>query len=134
MPPRAERNISYNAPQVPAFLQKLHAQVNGNRSGGSRGAGPRPGEGDELDEVLAREGIEYSDPADGGADAADDGEEIWEADGAQVVVLKEGRHLTAEEAERLRKEGKEKEQEKEAEKGELTNRVFRGEKTGGLMK
>lgn len=110
MPPKA--NLQYTAPKVPAFLQKLHAQVNGGRGSGSGGgrnhqlgsddAPLREGEEDDLARLVAgshRGGGEFVEDegrsGDAGGNGDGDSDDEWA--GAQVVVLKEGKHLTAEE-------------------------------------
>lgn len=98
--PYQARNLSYVKPSAPNFLKALHAQVNGNR-------GPAGADDDE-------DGYEQRDPNRPAIptrprelEEQQDGEEqIDELEGAQVVVLKEGRHLTAEEVHKERGTGK----------------------------
>lgn len=102
------RNLQYSAPEVPSFLQKLHAEVNGGRGGsgafGGGGGGPSRRRVNEDGDDDGNDG--FANLLTGGQDAGasrskqadgQDGEGEGEADeweGAQVVVLKEGRHLT----------------------------------------
>lgn len=120
MPPKT--NLQYTAPKVPSFLQKLHAQVNNSsgRSGAEAyGEALRPDEGDDLAALVGS-----SNSGGGGRDAEDvvasrddDPEDEDEWQGAQVVVLKEGKHLTEDEIGALRSKEKS-EASEEKDKGE----------------
>lgn len=98
MPPKS--NVQYSAPAVPKFLQSLHAQVNGGRGA----AGPstsRDGEPeDELSAMFREASRGGHDEPEGDADDVSGDE--W--DGAQVVVLKDGKHLSREELEQAKQE------------------------------
>lgn len=123
-----KQNLQYTAPKVPSFLQKLHSQVNsGHRGSGSSSSSGGPSSfrndpeansefgqalrSEEEDDLAAlvgggKGGVRHDDvgkadhgPADSNSDSND--EDDWQ--GAQVVVLKEGKHLTTEEIERARK-------------------------------
>lgn len=105
--------LAFDAGPVPAFLQKLHADVNAGRAKleDKRGGRAREEEGaSEFDDLLgvggsgrghererggARSGAKFATTRDEDEDQEDDGED-WA--GAQVVVLKDGKHLSAEEA------------------------------------
>jgi hypothetical protein len=107
-PKLASRQLAYAPPPVPSFLQKLHSQVNQSRGNIND---KRSRRGDDDDEAATSEfddllGIgSTSKSAKGGTDgkeeALSEGEDEW--DGAQVVVLKEGRHLSKEEASKDRR-------------------------------
>lgn len=101
MPPKfTSRQLAYEAPPVPSFLQKLHSQVNQNRGSiNDKRAGNRQEETSEFDSLL---GIGSS----SGKDTRPEEEEEDEFDGAQVVVLKEGKHLSKEEASKAGKSEK----------------------------
>lgn len=118
-----KQNLQYTAPKVPSFLQKLHAQVNSGHRGASSG-GPSsfrndPDANSEFGQALREEeqddlaALVGGGPSSGGgagegqrhddveADShPSDDEDDWQ--GAQVVVLKEGKHLTTEEIQRAR--------------------------------
>lgn len=112
------RGLHYTAPAVPSFLQSLHSQVHGGGSrrgdDGRRHAPSRRlnqddaddlADSDELDGLLgvssSRARFQDLDPSDKNharkGDEAGSGGEEDEWDGAQVVVLKEGRHLSEQE-------------------------------------
>jgi len=76
---REARNLTYK-PQVPSFLQKLHAQVHGRPHDA-----PEPW--DDVAPIDRKREREAS-------DAVDSEDEL---EHAQVVVLKEGKHLSREE-------------------------------------
>lgn len=140
MPPRSSspqrggppvRNLQYSAPEVPSFLQKLHAEVNGGRGGsgafGGGGGGPSRRRVDKDEDDDGNDGFANLLTGDQDAGArrskqadSQDGEDEGEADeweGAQVVVLKEGRHLTEGEL----KAAQEEQRERNASKGEATS-------------
>lgn len=82
------KSLSYQTQAVPSFLKALHSQVNGPRNYKDQGEG---GGGDELDDLVGcgSGGIRRGDSFQ---------EEEDEFEGAQIVVLKDGKHLSREEA------------------------------------
>ena len=86
------RSLSYQAPETPSFLRALKAQVAGSTNAKrSRG-------NDEFDELLAGGGGDRLDAND----INDDDDDDDDLAGAQIVVLKEGKHLTKEEMHAVR--------------------------------
>lgn len=90
---RDAKNLQYT-PQLPSFLQQLHAEVHGSRASRT----PQHEEGDEADPVLAFLGetggaAPKHEPAPRG-DGYDSDDDLAHA---QVVVLKEGKHLSKDE-------------------------------------
>lgn len=124
------RGLTYQEQHVPAFLQKLRAQVNGGNTGprrsgddddesphvvDRRSASPPPSRGGrETLPERPREGkwAEGSDDEEQGGKKrkGDDEDDEWAQrygggdDAPQIVVLNEGKHLSAEEVKRV-KEG-----------------------------
>lgn len=88
---RGARNLKYTA-EVPSFLQSLHASVH-RRNGDQSDTGAR--------DVGSAAAVAAADDAkrNGKRDHEDDNDDDDLAD-AQVVVLREGKHLTREEYER----------------------------------
>lgn len=103
-PKLASRQLAYAPPPVPSFLQKLHSQVNQSRGnindkrGGSRRDDDDEGPSSEFDDLLGVGGASSKNAKRDRDDKGEGSEEEDEWDGAQVVVLKEGRHLSKEEA------------------------------------
>ncbi|CAO1612933.1 unnamed protein product [Parajaminaea phylloscopi] len=111
----ASRGLQYTAPTVPSFLQQLHSQVHGGRSDTNfrrRQEDESVFDGVEEEDETAiaitgasdKRGISgrgvgtgKSTHAGAGEHASldDDAEDEW--DGAQVVVLKQGKHLSHDE-------------------------------------
>lgn len=102
MPPKfTSRQLAYDAPPVPSFLQKLHSQVNQGRGNiNDKRSGSRREETSEFDNLL---GIGSSSSNKEGEESRAKEEEEDEFDGAQIVVLKEGKHLSKEEASKIGK-------------------------------
>lgn len=108
-PKLASRHLAYAPPPVPSFLQKLHSQVNQSRGNindkrGRRGDDDDEAAPSEFDDLLGIGSSSKSakrEPNSKGGDLSDEEEDEW--DGAQVVVLKEGRHLSKEEASKDRR-------------------------------
>lgn len=102
MPPKfTSRQLAYEAPPVPSFLQKLHSQVNQSRGNiNDKRSGGRQEETSEFDSLL---GIGPSTSNREGKSSRAKEDEEDEFDGAQIVVLKEGKHLSKEEAYRIGK-------------------------------
>ncbi|PWN52441.1 hypothetical protein IE53DRAFT_367208 [Violaceomyces palustris] len=109
------KSLRYEAPHVPKFLQALKDQVNNSSNYGSKGGSG--GRRDEFDDFFSpSENFDDGRDKDGGRASmrgksdpsfvrGEEGEEEGEEDdleGAQIVVLKEGRHLTREEMEEER--------------------------------
>lgn len=87
----ASRSLTYTAPPTPSFLRALQAQVSSNPRSSTRPS-------DELDSLVT---ITTSSSRDGKRKLIDNEEELDsddEINGAQVVVLKDGKHLTHEQA------------------------------------
>ncbi|KDN41983.1 hypothetical protein K437DRAFT_295473 [Tilletiaria anomala UBC 951] len=98
---RAARSLQFSGPPVPKFLQSLHSQVHGSQGSGSKASRG----GDELDELLSLDPDRPMIPVRPGGPENDQGEisgDEW--DGAQIVVLKDGRHLTADEVKQAAKD------------------------------
>ncbi|TKY89080.1 hypothetical protein EX895_001611 [Sporisorium graminicola] len=93
----ASRSLEYRAPDTPKFLKALQAQVSSSSRYGS--ASHR----DELDSLVASSSSSAGKgrPQDGDGDGIDSDDEIH---GAQVVVLKEGKHISHDEAVRLKQQ------------------------------
>ncbi|SPO27958.1 uncharacterized protein UTRI_05101 [Ustilago trichophora] len=92
----ASRSLEYRAPEVPSFLKALKAQVASSDRYSSSSSSKRGG--DELDSFVTstssgkRKAHDDEDGEDVGLDSDD------EMNGAQVVVLKDGKHLSHSEA------------------------------------
>lgn len=128
MPPRfTGQQLAFDAGPVPSFLQKLHADVNSGRAKleDKRGGGRRGGEASEFDDLLgvggsgngSGSGRGHGGADDVGADQEDE-EEDWA--GAQVVVLKDGKHLSAEEVQAAKDDAREGQRASEVEKQQDT--------------
>ncbi|PWZ01173.1 hypothetical protein BCV70DRAFT_205756 [Testicularia cyperi] len=87
------RSLEYTAPETPNFLRALKAQVASSPRYSQASSSAKNGRKDELDSLLssgsgAQSESQRSDNLDTGLDSDDE----WH--GAQIVVLKEGKHLT----------------------------------------
>lgn len=96
----ASRSLEYRAPEVPNFLKALKAQVASSERYFSSASSSR--HTDELDSLVT------STSASGKRKARDDEEGDGldsedEMNGAQVVVLKDGKHLSHDEALRIKR-------------------------------
>lgn len=93
----APRSLEYRAPEVPNFLKALKAQVASSErySSSSSRAG-----GDELDSFVTSTSSSSSGKRKARHDDEDDAtlDSEDEMNGAQVVVLKDGKHLSHQEA------------------------------------
>ncbi|SJX64401.1 uncharacterized protein SRS1_15042 [Sporisorium reilianum f. sp. reilianum] len=96
-PSLASRSLQYHAPEPPAFLQKLQAQVAASERYAS--ASTR----DELDVLVASSSSskrKVDDDGEGeGGEGVDSDDEMH---GAQVVVLSAGKHVSHDEALRIK--------------------------------
>jgi len=105
MPPKfTSRQLTYEAPPVPRFLQKLHSQVNSSRGNiNDKRGGEASSEFDDLLGVGPSGNRQSNSVGKQNGDNSE-GEDEW--DGAQVVVLKEGKHLSKEEVAHSSKDSK----------------------------
>ncbi|CBQ68759.1 conserved hypothetical protein [Sporisorium reilianum SRZ2] len=95
-PSLASRSLQYHAPEPPAFLQKLQAQVAASERYAS--ASTR----DELDVLVASSSAgkrKVDDDSEGEVEGLDSDDEMH---GAQVVVLSAGKHVSRDEALRIK--------------------------------
>lgn len=94
---REAKNLSYTS-EVPSFLQNLHAQVHGSRHNAARA---RHHDEDDEDPVMAFLGANSENqtkrPSSEAAPRGDGYDSDNDLEHAQVVVLKEGKHLSKEE-------------------------------------
>lgn len=96
------KNLTYQTQQVPSFLRALHSQVNGSRNYKDQ---QNQSAGDELDDLVgigSSSGSRTDRDREGefGKEDIDDEDEF---EGAQIVVLKDGKHLSREELDKERK-------------------------------
>ncbi|SPO28851.1 uncharacterized protein UTRI_05101_B [Ustilago trichophora] len=98
----ASRSLEYRAPEVPSFLKALKAQVACSERYSSSSSSSSQRGGDELESFVKltssgkRKALDDEDDQDAGLDSED------EMNGAQVVVLKDGKHLSHTEALQLK--------------------------------
>lgn len=91
----ASRSLEYRAPEVPNFLKTLKAQV----ASSDRYARPTSTGGDQLDSFVSSTSSAGKRKArDDEQDQDHDLDSEDEMNGAQVVVLKDGKHLSHDEA------------------------------------
>lgn len=95
--PLASRSLEYRAPETPTFLKALQAQVASSQR--YTPAAPRG----ELDSLVAS-----SSSSSTGKRKPDAEEDGWDSDdamhGATVVVLREGKHVSRDEAVRIKQQ------------------------------
>ena len=97
MKSREARSLQFDAPPIPKFLQALHSQVHGASRSSNGDEDDEAYPGDEISGLLgASSGRGRGAKADVHEDAGDHSGEEW--DGAQIVVLKDGKHITETEA------------------------------------
>lgn len=101
----ASRSLEYRAPETPAFLKALQAQVSTSRytSNSHR---------DELDDLVTSSSTSGRRKADQPGEEEEGLDSDDEINGAQVVVLKEGKHVSRDEAVRLKQQQQETRKEK----------------------
>lgn len=108
----ASRSLEYHAPPVPSFLRALQAQVSASDRYSSSGSAVSKTHSDQLDSLVSATSSSDSNPRStkrkiGSDDQQQQCEELDsddEMNGAQVVVLKHGKHLSHDQALQLKKQ------------------------------
>ena len=101
------KGLTYIA-QKPAFLTNFGQPTPSSSSGNSRGRGGGGGDGREPLPTRPTDGEWGGEGSDAGDDEVDEWGDVYGGggdEGPQVVVLKEGRHLSADEVKRERRRG-----------------------------